>query len=1219
MIDVPKERLSKLLKEKAEDLVRDLVCIDARESNIPLDIISFSSETDTADGGVDGKVNGSDRESKMGTIKKGVTCYQIKSGGQRPNPSTIKKILRTNNGNGPLKPGIKNCFDENGTLVIVFTGVDTPSQKIDEIYKSLSEYLPEYQNPRLEIWVQDRLIQFLSQHPRLSLKILGINDELFCSYQDWASQEYMRNNIFLGSAQQNFIDRLKRKLPRRFTEHIRITGEPGIGKTRLVLEALRAEFSDSCLYIDNPGKFLESNLFRRFTTRDDKSLATLVVDECDESEMVEIWNRVKRIPQITLITIYNESGTNMHDMVNFEVPPLEDRKIIDILKSYIPAYHADIWYKECRPSPRAAHIIGENLRSDTGDVLQPPSDMRVWDRYIATRTELDSPEFKERKKILVWLSMFKKFGERESHAGEYKIIEKMFKDKIGILPDTLSQTITKLKRMKILQGSSMLYITPKVLHVWLWREWHKEYDRGLFPLDEMAHMAKTDMAGSNVLAQHMDMLRYAKGIPGVSNITSDLFMPNGFVDKHALLDSYAGADLFYSASKADPEKAVDYLSRHVRSKAKDGLLEFDVGRRQAAMVLADAAMDRHLFERSARMLLLLAGAEGGKGFSDADRSFVGLFSPAPGPMGRTAMPPSGRLSLIAEALESDTPECRLLGIRACEAALQTRDFIGDIDEDEAWRRIKPWMPKFRSEYTEYYAGVLDIIRKHLECLKGSERSKLVEVVLSRTRDLVTVPELHDVVLSLLNMIHVKQYASSEPIIGTVSDCLAYERNSMLKDMRKNLEQLRDTVTGSSYSALLKRYVSMNIMSDLRDEDGVRQKALGELAKQSLDMKRLEPELDWLVTDMAVYGHGFGYALGRIDNGTLFPRIRDEQRRHKESKAVFLGGYLCAVFQRNVEEWENLMDSLAEDDILRSRVPALTHMSGMTDRAAIRTRDLIKSGLEPTVLSNFVLGTLVRDMSEKRFEEWLHLLVDGNIKTYGIALNLYHRYYVHDNRSIPSSVKKLLFPSNDVDSVRRVFEVSPYFWSDILTSYIKQNPDELGMIRKALKMVMNESYVRGSRRDELLPALTVAAERNPVKTWEMIADFIDPAKNKPGAYWSVKSLLSMDGVALVGKISLEVIFEWTDMDKEKRAPLVAYLLPNDISTATKFAAKYGMISKVAEILIENLNSESISGPMAKHYEKKMKTVDLLIEKENSVTILAFLQKYKDVLMNLRNLD
>lgn len=1205
LIDVPKGRLTNLTKEKAVDLIEKLVHIDARESGISPDTMSFSLETDSPDGGIDGKVDGSDKKSDMGTIKKGTTCYQIKSGGQRPNPSTIKKILRTDG--GELKPGIKRCFDKDGTLVMVFVGVDPPAQSIDDICDHPEEYVPEYKNARLEIWTQAHLRQFLKLHPRLSLQILGIDDDLFCPYQKWASQEYMRNDIFLGAAQQDFINSLKQKLPRRSTKHIRVIGEPGIGKTRLVLETLRAQFSNSCLYIDNPGMFYESNLFRYVTTRKDKSRIVLVVDECEESRMVEIWSRVKHIPQISLITIYNEPGHRMRDMINFEVPPLEDEQIKDILKLYISSDYADKWYKECRPSPRAAHIIGDNLKHNTGDVLQPPSDARVWDKYIASQTELDGPEFKERKKILLWISLFKSFGERESYPGEYKIIEKILKDEVGILPATMSQTIAKLKRMKILQGSSMLYITPKVLHVWLRRQWDKEYDKGLFPLDEMADMAKADMTGSNVLEWYMDTFKYADYTSYADNVTDDFFKPAGFVDRHALLDSHTGADLFYSASKADTEKAVGYLYRHATSK--DGLLEFNAGQRQAVMVLSDAVMDRHLFERSARMLLLLGAAESRGGISDADQLFVSLFSPALGPVGRMAMPLSGRLPLILEALDSDMSECRLLGIRACKAALQARKHIRDTDYD-VWQRVKAWTPKFRTEYANYCADILDIIRGHLDGLDGSERSRLAEVALSCTRGLLAIPEMHDAVLSLLDMIHGKQYARNESIIDTITDCISYDRNVMPTHLRKSLERLRDKVTGSGYSALMRRYVSMSISGDQMDEGRLHQKAIEKLVEQSLDLKKLEPELDWLVTDKAVHGHWFGCALGKLDGGASFSRIHNAQRRHKESKAVFLGGYLYAVFHRDVEEWEDIMDLLAKDDILYSRVPALTYMSGMTDRAAVRIRDLVMSGLDPTVLRDFAFGTMIRRMSEERFAEWLRLLASGNAKTYETALNLYRTYYVHDDMSIPDSVSKLLFPNNGTEDIQIVSRRAEQDWSDILAAYARQNPNGVNMIEGYLKMIMSSSNTYNHLYDRLLPALMFAAERYPAKTWKMVSGFIDPAKNKPRVYYNTKSLLSMNGAALASRMPLDAIFEWTDKDKERRAPLVAYLIYNDIDTATKFAAKYGKNKKVTRLLLKNLNERAIDGSVSKHCKKEIKAVDSLIKKESDAITLEFLQRYKD---------
>ena len=590
---------------------------------------------------------------------------------------------------------------------------------------------------------------------------------------------------------------------------------------------------------------------------------------------------------------------------------------------------------------------------------------------------------------------------------------------------------------------------------------------------------------------------------------------------------------------------------------------------------------------------------------------MSLFPPAPGQVAQTEMPPQERTSLIREALKSKSARCRLLGIRACEAALQTRDFIRDVDDDEAWQTVKPWTPKSRSEYTRYYTEILDIIQQHFEILKESERHNIANVVLSRTWTLLELPELHDKVLSLLDIIHTRQYADNESIIRTISDCIEFGRDKISKDLRERLEQMQSIITGSGYGALLKRYVSMNIPSDNLDANKNYQKIISELAEQSLDAKMLGPELEWLVTDKAVRGHYFGHALGKIDNGVMFSSICEAQRKHVESKVVFLGGYLSAVFLRDVKEWERMMDSIYVDSILCYHVPALTQMSGMTDKAAIRILNLVKNRCNPIILSDFAYGALVRDMSEKIFDKWLQVLADGDTKTYEVSLNLYHKYYVHGKRDIPSSVKVLLFPHDDTNKILHMSKNATYSWSKILSSYIKQHPDEIDIISMALNIAMNtRTYY--TLRDKLAPELESIAEINVIKIWEMIAHYIDTDKNQPRSYRNVKSILSPLRSGLANKIPLDVIFEWTDIDAAKRAPRVAYILPNDIGTAVKFAARYGKIKKVTGMLIDNLNSEVIHGSMLEHYKEKIRVVNTLIEKEDNTMAIKFLKEYRNVL-------
>ena len=40
------------------------------------------------------------------------------------------------------------------------------------------------------------------------------------------------------------------------------------------------------------------------------------------------------------------------------------------------------------------------------------------------------------------------------------------------------EIVTELRSRKILQGDATLYITPKLLHIWLWSQWWKIYSSG---------------------------------------------------------------------------------------------------------------------------------------------------------------------------------------------------------------------------------------------------------------------------------------------------------------------------------------------------------------------------------------------------------------------------------------------------------------------------------------------------------------------------------------------------------------------------------------------------------------------------------------------------------------------------------------------------------------------------------------------------------------------
>ena len=129
-------------------------------------------------------------------------------------------------------------------------------------------------------------------------------------------------------------------------------------------------------------------------------------------------------------------------------------------------------------SPRVAHVIGENLVNHPDDLLKPPSTVDIWERYIAAGDRPDSEKTERRRLVLQHLALFKRFGYEADVAKESDAIaEKIEAADRDITSHEFENIIYELRKRRILQGESTLYITPKALQIWLWTQWWERHHR----------------------------------------------------------------------------------------------------------------------------------------------------------------------------------------------------------------------------------------------------------------------------------------------------------------------------------------------------------------------------------------------------------------------------------------------------------------------------------------------------------------------------------------------------------------------------------------------------------------------------------------------------------------------------------------------------------------------------------------------------------------------
>ena len=181
-----------------------------------------------------------------------------------------------------------------------------------------------------------------------------------------------------------------------------------------------------------------------------------------------------------MVTIYNDydpvAGSGISEL---ETERLEDDQIRTVIQGYgISKEQADLYIEFCDGSPRMAHHTGSVIANHPGDPSQLLSDDYLYKSFYIDfgRENPDSSEVRERELVLQYIALFKKFGfGRPVIADAQAIAEKIQEANPLITWSRFQKIVDELKKRKILQGGSTLYITPKALHIKLWVEWWEIY------------------------------------------------------------------------------------------------------------------------------------------------------------------------------------------------------------------------------------------------------------------------------------------------------------------------------------------------------------------------------------------------------------------------------------------------------------------------------------------------------------------------------------------------------------------------------------------------------------------------------------------------------------------------------------------------------------------------------------------------------------------------
>ena len=1213
LLDVQSTHLKSLDAQEAVEIFGQLLMAEARSIGMSPDSISVPLSITVADGGVDATVQSTKGEQEQGLIRFGINCYQVKSGNTSPrNRRDVRGIL-FQKGTGKLHRKIKQCLEQKGFFAVVLFGSSLPTQDVDtaSLFKEeLQKECPEYNNPRIAVWQQEQIKYFLQKFPSLQKRLTRIDHFKFRTHAEWRNQsQEMQTRFVSGTKQQHFIDQIRKKLEPNGTESsIRIIGSPGSGKTRIVYEITQTpELSSSVLYFESPDHVYDQNFLGRLLESD--AHAILIVDECDESANRKLQDRIAlHSSRIKLITIDNGQKRGRV----YDLPPLNDETIINIISGYgIPRETSTRCAPLCTPSPRLANWLGENLRRDPDFSIF--SEDEVYSRFIAGRLSRNSPEFKSRKQILMWISLFVKVGFDRPYNVESEALAKKIKQKSDIPENMFFDIVRELRQIKILQGHSTLYITPSLLHFWLWREWWQTYGNG-FDLDDFLrideHAEQPTYFPQSMHEKFLDMFRYAPESSNAMEVVYSFLRSGGLLEKNNVLKTDVGGRLFSALAEADPRQALNLLNRTVGKWDQQELLKFGAGRREILWSLEGIVYDPKNFRDSAKILLCLAAAENEDVANNATGIFTELFSMAPKELARTQASIGVRLDLLRKVLDSSDKEKRMCALKACDKALESLHFAKiDYKHGKILTTVaENWKPG-RKEICAY-RKIVKIICSRLDNMNPDERQEAIRIIVARSRALTRLEPLSQMITDKINELYQKPYTDKEKIIDTVETVIHYDRELLDPSIIRQWEELRNKFQKNDYQSLMKRHVGMNIPTDDFSKNQRRARRsnteIKMLAQKSLrNRKKFMPMLNWICTSNAKNAHKFGYELGQMDiHFSLLDEILNAQPiRMSNYSPSFFGNYLTVVFEKDVERWESVLDFMTNDPDLCRYVTDVTSLSGMTDRAGLRILGLHSKGvIKESDLATFVYRPKLHNLSEAIFLKWMQIFLDtSDPATINTSLALFEWYYIGNNAKhllLPEQTTLCLITHNVLlkNYPNPTYAVIDEFcWTNIAKKFIEQFPKRAIFLANIfLKSMQNKNNIFDGYDVETLEILNLICALDPSRVWSVVKKYVEPPLN----YGTYKILTWMEGSEKNSYanspfmlIPIKKIFSWIDADPDQRARHVARFIPKILFDEEKsmlrgFLIKYGDREDVCNELHARFLSGGWSDSGVQHYSKEL---------------------------------
>jgi hypothetical protein len=1234
--DLKSDDLKNLDQTRAVFFFRKLLWAEASRVGIGRNLVDFPDCINVGDGGLDAVIKDAGPLFDD-VIPSGLSGYQIKSSNLYPGDCK-RELHRNKDLKEPLKAEIERLFGNDGAYILVlFAEMTNPLKRKRE--GAIKEELERmgYVNPKIRVYTINQIIGFAERFFSLVAWLKGYPIECF-PYEKWAeNSDVSIPRTFISDEQrETAIEGIREKLRSRDDNSpaFRIIGLSGLGKTRLAFQALSPDDIRNRVIYARAETFRNSTLHNTLVI-DDGLEAIIVVDDCSsEDHDILVRSFSNRGPRLNLITISYETHRCPPPTLSYQLGPLSQEDIRKLLSEEVKGLPQNVIHRLADFAdgyPRVALLLAESYLSGDStreDILAVNDDVLI-NKLIAGRNDSSSDWFRKTKKVLMGLSLFEKVAYKGNLPSEARWVA----DLVNVAWTEFQELVNEQRKRGIIQGEYFIHVTPFFLAAHLAREWWDTYGNDL-DFEEFIQNIPAEF-GAEMTDRFISRFPYITTTDPGRKLVRKLLSNEGIFADGSLLKTDIGAKFFLKLTEADPESALNCLKRTIGTWSKKELLDFRIGRREIVWALERIVIWRYLFADAARLLLALGEAENESYSNNASGVFADLFSPAPGPVAPTEASLEERYPILMEAINSDSAKRKFLALKGFRKALQSGHFTRTVGPEYQGSRPPPdlWTPKTYKEIFDYYRKVWNYLEENLGKFDNETREEAVSILLGSARGVARVnSSFSELIIATVRKMASYTWLDKSRLLSVISKIIHYDGKEMPENVLEEWISLKDELTGTTFSDVLKRFVEMDFLEDYfhdgkKHDRGWVESKIRELAEKAIENPDiLESEYSWLTTDKAERGYQFGYELGKLDtNFSFLEKLIEKQRKTGDNGSVyFLGGYFKVLFEKNTLLWEKKLDTLSKDKFFKKFIPELTWRSGMTDRAAEMILSMAKKGdIDTDDFRIFKFGSVINKISEPILIRWIkHLLKEPSGKGTFIALGFVSFYYIPEesDKPLPKDLvlEILLHPMlwENPEDVSRDQGVD-YHWKLVGSALINQFP-ETGILlaEQIIKFFGDKRSLLGGLYSETREVLLEIVKRDPKKLWESVEKYLGPPIDTRSFYlgeW-LKGRTSTDGKRALEYFNPEDIWEWGEDDIETRAWYLATIVPptlfhskDEICFARELLVRYGNRNDVRDSFSANFFTEAFSGSFSGHYMNKKEYLLEFRKKEANKNVIKWVDE------------